>query len=64
MKAKEIAAKIKETIVFVDDATKTCGSNVNFYNEIAKELRKQGLYGAGKLEDILNVAMVLDRIRS
>jgi hypothetical protein len=59
---REIAKKIVECINLVSDATGPCGNNPLFYNEIARELKKMKPYNIGKLHDILNVAMVLERL--
>lgn len=63
MSSKQIAKKIAETIQLVADETGPCGDNPYVYNQIARELKKLNPWAIEKLHDILNVTMVLERLR-
>ena len=62
MNPKQIAKEIDKLILLIEDETGSCGNNPLFYNQIAKELVKLKPYALDKLHDILNVAVVLERL--
>jgi len=64
MTEKQIVDKIVELIQLVDDETHACGSNLTFYNKIAKAVAKHDRYGSWKLEHIMTVARAINLLKA
>lgn len=57
-----MAKEIAKTIQLVSDNTGMYGTNPEFYNDVARKLKKLNTYNIEKLHDILTVTIVLERL--
>jgi hypothetical protein len=61
---KNLAKYLIDAIKTVDNQTLSCGTNLSFYNDVAKELAKKDPYAMWKLKHILDTATVLVKLKS